>query len=111
MIALEKEFSSLTGILSSFGVLLDCSTFTALPMKRIFCPRLAGIYDVGNIDNLSVNREFQSSAIMASSSFSAMFIERMLWTTFLPPPMLLDMPETEVMSALVSPYWLLSAPL
>ena len=54
MIASEKASKSAIGILSSFLVLFDYKTLTALPMKRIFSARLGGKYEHGNIEILNV---------------------------------------------------------
>lgn len=66
MIASEKASKSLTGILSSFLVLLLYSTLTAFPINNILSANESGKYEVGSIDTLKVKPEFHSSLLLSS---------------------------------------------
>ena len=52
-------------------------------MKRIFWPKVAGIYEVGSIDSRRVKSEFQFSASESSSSFLSGPIAKIVDTTFM----------------------------
>lgn len=80
--------------------MFDYSTLTAFPMKRIFYPKLAAMYELGSMESRKVKSEFQFSASESFSSFLSGPIARMVDTTFMleTPP---DSAEVLVMLRLV----------
>lgn len=65
MIASENACNSSYGILSWIGVLGDCSTRIALPMKRILCACSTEMNEVGSILCLNVKMAFQFSSSLS----------------------------------------------